>query len=333
MSSQSRKLFPRGWARKIATVVLSIAATIASAVAQNNRTATGIQPAQPSASRSVAGTAADAEPIRIGAGDLLTINVFDVPELNQTIRISENGEAVLILLGPLHLGGMTTEEVQTLIENRLRTGGYILDPHVSILIQEYGTQGVSVLGEVKNPGIYPVLGSRTLLDIIARAGGTTPLAARQATVKRHSGEQETLQASLANDPGELLAGNVVLQPGDTVIVPKAGIIYVLGNVRRPGGFVMQNDGRITLLQAIALAMGVDRTASQSSVRIIHKVPSGLEEVSIDVKRIAQGKAPDVELKAEDIVYVPSSAGKSVAVGVGTWAQSAAASANIYAIAP
>jgi polysaccharide export outer membrane protein len=328
MRRQSTKLLSR-----IVTVFLAIVVSLVSATAQGAQIVTGNQPVQPSPASSIPGRAADAERIRIGSGDLLTINVFDVPDLNQTIRISDQGDAVLILLGPLHLGGMATEEAQTLIENLLRRGGYILDPHVSILIQEYGTQGVSVLGEVKNPGTYQVLGTRTLLDIIARAGGTTPLAARQATIKRHAGQQETLQASLANDPGELLAGNVVLQPGDTVIVPKAGIVYVLGNVGRPGGFVMQNDGRITLLQAIALAMGVNRTAAQSKIRIIHNTPSGVEEASIDLKRIVRGKAPDLALKPEDIVYVPSSAAKTVMLSVSTWAQTAANSANIYTIVP
>jgi polysaccharide export outer membrane protein len=330
--TRNTKSFPRDLARKIAMVVLSII-SIASAAVQGSQTVTGNQPVQPNPARSIQGREADSERIRIGPGDLLTINVFDVPELNQVIRISEKGDGVLILLGPVHLGSMTTEEAQTLIENRLLKGHYVLDPHVSILIQEYGTQGVSVLGEVKNPGTYPVLGARTLLDVIARAGGTTPLAARQATIKRRTGEHEILQASLANDPGELLAGNVLLQPGDTVFVPKAGIVYVLGNVGRPGGFVMQNDGRITLLQAIALALGVNRTAAQSRIRILHKTSSGFDEASINLKRIVQGKAPDLALKPEDIVYVPSSTAKSVMLSVTTWAQTAANSASIYTIAP
>lgn len=153
MSSQSRRLFPRGLAREVATMVLSIAVFVAAAVAQSSQTG-GIQPASPNPAGFVVATTVASESIRIGPGDLLTINVFDVPELNQTLRISDRGDAVLILLGPLHLGNMTTGEAQTLIENRLRKGDYILDPHVSILIQEYGTQGVSVLGEVKNPGSY-----------------------------------------------------------------------------------------------------------------------------------------------------------------------------------
>ncbi len=133
---------------------------------------------------------------------------------------------------------------------------------------------MSVLGEVRKPGVYRVLGTRNLLDIISEAGGTTPFAAQQATVKRRASE-EKLTASLSNDPAELLAQEVELQPGDTVIVPKAGIVYVLGDVGRPGGYLMQNSGRISLLEAVALAEGPTRTAAKKRTRLIRKNASGI----------------------------------------------------------
>ena len=275
--------------------------------------------------------AVDAARLRIGPGDLLQLSVFDVPELAQAVRVSDTGDATLMLLGGLHLEGLTAAEAQTLIEDRLRKGDFILDPHVSIIIREYGTQGVSVLGEVRKPGVYQVLGTRNLLDIISEAGGTTPFAAQQATVKRRA-SQEKLTASLSNDPAELLARDVELRPGDTVIVPKAGIVYVLGDVGRPGGYLMQNNGRISLLQAAAMAQGVNRTASRKHTRLIRKTASGVEETVLDLKQVLEGRAADPQLQPEDIVYIPPSTPKALLMRTPALMQSTA-SAAVYQAVP
>jgi polysaccharide export outer membrane protein len=263
---------------------------------------------------------------------LLDVKVFDVPELSQTVRVSDRGDAVLTFLGSIPIAGLTTAEAQTLVENRLRDGNFVRQPQVSIVIDEYGTQGVSVLGQVSKPGVYPVLGSRTLLDVISAAGGITPLAAHEATIKRRKGE-EVFTSSLSDNPGELLASNVELWPGDTVIVPKAGIVYVIGDVGRPGGFVMENNGRVTLVQAVALAAGVNRTAAQTKARVIRKTASGYNDMPVDLKRILQGKAPDMPLEREDIVYVPPSTARSIAFHAPQVLESAASSAMIYAQVP
>ena len=275
---------------------------------------------------------ADAARVRIGPGDLLELNVFDVPELAQPIRVDDKGMGVVNLIGALHFAGMTTAEAQGQVESKLKSGNFVLDPHVSILIREYGTQGVSVVGEVRKPGVYPVLGKRNLLDIIADAGGTTPFAGHEATIKRRDAQDKPITASLSNDPGELLGSNVELEPGDTLIVPKAGIVYVIGDVGRPGGFVMQTSGRITLLQAVALAAGVNRTAAATKSRIIRKTATGFEEANVNVKRLLQGKAADIELHAEDIVYIPPSNTKAFLLHAPALAQSAVSSA-IYQSVP
>jgi len=283
-------------------------------------------------SRAALGThPVDAARIRIGPGDLLQLSVFDVPELTQAVRVSDTGDATLMLLGALHLDGLTAAEAQTLIEDRLSKGDYILDPHVSLIIREYGTQGVSVLGEVRKPGVYQVLGTRNLLDIISEAGGTTPFAAQQATIKRRA-SQEKLTASLSNDPAELLARDVELRPGDTVIVPKSGIVYVLGDVGRPGGYLMQNSGRISLLQAVAMAQGVNRTAARKRTRIIRKNASGVEETVFDLKQVLEGRAADPQLQPEDIVYIPPSTPKALLMRTPALVQSAA-SAAVYQAVP
>jgi polysaccharide export outer membrane protein len=274
----------------------------------------------------------DSARVRVGPGDLLEVKVFDIDELTQEVRVSDQGDAVLTFLGRLHLAGLTTAEVQTLVENRLREGNYVRDPQVSTLIEDYGTQGVSVLGQVGKPGLYPVLGPRTLLDVISAAGGITPLAAHEATIKRREGA-EVFTASLSDNPAELLASNVELWPGDTVIVPKAGIVYVIGDVGRPGGFVMENNGRVSLLEAVALASGVNRTAAQSKARVIRKTSAGYEDRPVDLKRILQGKAADIPLEREDIVYIPPSTARSMLFHTPQLLEAAASSAVVYAQAP
>jgi len=276
---------------------------------------------------------------RIAPGDFLTINVFDVPELTQETRVDDKGDAVLTLLGSLHLAGMTTTDAQTLIQDRLRQGNYILEPRVSILIREYasftaggalnGTQGVSVFGEVTKPGVYPLLGTRTLLDVISDAGGTTPLAARQATVKRHA-TGEVLHATLTStNPTDLLDGNLELQVGDTVIVPKAGIVYIVGDVGRPGGFAIQDEGKLSLLQLLALGGGPNRTAALSHAKFLRKTPTGLQEEDVNLKKILEGKQSDVALNVDDILFVPSSRVKTMMATTPQALLQSAAGAAIY----
>jgi polysaccharide export outer membrane protein len=273
----------------------------------------------------------DPAKIRIGPGDLLELSVFDTPELTQLVRISDNGDAPLTLLGAVHLAGRTPTDAQSLIETRLRTGGFLLDPHVSLMIREYGTQGISVVGEVNKPGICSVVGAHNLLDVISMAGGTTRFAAHYATIK-HRRSEGILTASLSNEPGELLATNIELQPGDTVIIPKAGIVYVIGDVGHPGGFVIQTNGKITLLQAVALAAGINRTAAAGSTRLIRKTDAGgFEESTVNLKRLLKGKSADIALRPEDIVYIPPSTSKSVLEHAPSLAQSAAAAAVYQAV--
>lgn len=266
--------------------------------------------------------------IVIGPGDLLGVTVYDEPELDQTIRVNDRGDADFMLLGTLHVAGLSTTQAIALVNRLLKERNFLLNPDVSILISEYQTQQASVLGEVKKPGTYDVLGARNLLDVISMAGGTTPLAARTVTIKRRSGLQETVKTDLTNDPDQLLASEVEIEPGDTIIVPRAGIVYVLGEVTRPGAFIMQDEGAMSLGQAIALASGFTHEAAESRARVIRKVPNGFEERTINIKRVFQGKDPDPGLTAEDIVYVPSSAIKSIIARAPTIAQSAA-SAAVY----
>jgi polysaccharide biosynthesis/export protein len=265
--------------------------------------------------------------LRIGEGDLITVGVFDVPEMAQTLRVSDLGDASFHLLGSLHLAGLTTDEAGALIGRKLREENYIIDPQVSVIITEYSTQGVSVLGEVNKPGVYQVLGNRSLLDIISEAGGTTRTAGPDATVKHRDGTVITIQ--LTKNAEASLASDFELLPGDKLIISRASLVYVLGDVSRPGGFVMGNDGNMTVLQAVAMAGGVTMTASMNHSRLIRKNASGYTEVSVPLKKLLQGGGGDMSLQPEDIVYIPTSSAKSALYRTIPAVVGSASSAAIY----
>ena len=234
----------------------------------------------------------------------------------------------------VHLAGLTTGQAEALIASKLKGGNYLLAPQVSVIIREYSTQGVSVLGEVKTPGVYGVAGGQSLLDVLAAAGGTTPVAGAEITIQRAS-DGSTLSVVLSKDAHHWLSSNVRLYPGDKVIIPRAGLVYVLGDVGRPGGFVMQNDGKITLLQALAMAGGTTPTSRMNGARLLRKGSSGYTDIHIELNKMLKGQEVDVQLQAEDIVYVPGSAIKSLFARTAPAvlaATSGAASAAVYQFA-
>ena len=270
--------------------------------------------------------------LRVGAGDLLAVTVFDMPELAQNVRVNEVGDASFAFIGLLHVAGLTPDQTREAIASGLRDGNFVLHPQVSVLIQEYGTQGVSVLGQVQKPGVYAVLGSRTLLDVISQAGGTTALAGSSVTIKRHA-DGTILTIPLTRNAAQSLASDVQLLPGDKVIIPRASLIYVIGDVGRPGGFVMENDGKMTVLQAVALAGGQTRTAAMGHVRLIRRKESNYSDTEVSLKKIMNGQESDLELQPEDVLYVPNSAAKSVVYhGVPSILQSAS-NAAVYSAVP
>jgi polysaccharide export outer membrane protein len=269
--------------------------------------------------------------LKIAPGDLLHITVFDVPEMTQEVRVGANGKAQLALIGDMTLSGMTGQEAAEAIAGELRNRKLLLRPQVNVLIKEFASQGVSVVGEVQHPGVYPVLGPRTLLDLVSMAGGLTNVADTRITVKRHGGAEEKIMVRLKTDDAETsLANNVQVYPGDLILVPRAGIVYVLGDVNRPGGFVMQDSGKITLLQALAQAGGASKTASLSKAVLMRKNDQGYETTQLHVGRIEHGQDPDMELHANDILFVPNNRLKNILNGTQNVATSIG-SASIYAI--
>lgn len=269
--------------------------------------------------------------LKISPGDLLHISVFDVPEMTQEVRVGANGKAQLALIGDVPLSGLTADEAEEVIARELRDRKLLLRPQVNVLVKEFASQGVSVMGEVQHPGIYQILGPRTLLDLISMAGGLTNVADTRITVKRRGGTEEEVVAKLKTDDARMsLASNVQIYPGDLVVVPRAGIVYVLGDVNRPGGFVMQDSGRITLLEALAQAGGGSKTASMSKAVLMRKGAQGYVTTQLHVDKIERGQAPDLELQANDVLFVPSSRLKNV-ISDTQGVASAIGSASIYAV--
>jgi polysaccharide biosynthesis/export protein len=251
-----------------------------------------------------------AHPLQISAGDLLDLNVFDTPEVSTKLRVDETGAVTLPLAGVLAVSGLTAEQAGQVIEARFRDTDVLKDPHVSVTILEYATQGVTVLGEVKNPGVYPLVGAHGLLDLISVAGGLTTSAGKAVTVNHRADPDHPAIVNVDSKPGSTAALNVSVWPGDTIVVSHAGIVYVLGDVGKAGGFLIENNDRLTVLQAIALAQGTNRTASLNHTKLIRKTDTGHEELPMPLKQILADKAPDEMLADGDILFVPSSATKN-----------------------
>jgi polysaccharide export outer membrane protein len=216
------------------------------------------------------------------------------------------------MAGGIKVAGLTVAEAKRLIAQRLKESGVFKDPDISIVQQEYSTQGVTVVGEVQKPGIYSLVSPRMLPDVLSLAGGTTASAGRVITIT-HRGDSEPSRIvslkDLVQSTPEAGQAPVEIIPGDTVVVSKAGLVYVIGDVAEPSGFVMQ-EFDLTVLQAVALAKGTNLTAALDSSKIIRKGEDGREEIPVPLKKILAGQVSDVAMQEDDILFVPTSQGKS-----------------------
>jgi polysaccharide export outer membrane protein len=250
--------------------------------------------------------------VEIAAGDLLQIKMFGVEEFSTEARVDGTGDISVPYIGSVHVEGLSNSAAEHLIEKKLKDGGFFKSPDISIAHKEFTTQGISVLGEVQKPGIIPLMGKRKLFDVISAAGGTTPKAGDKVSIAHRSDQGKPITVTLSKDPARALDANIDVMPGDTVVVSKAGIVYVVGDVRLPGGFVMEHGNQMTVLQAISMAQGTNPTASLGDSKLIRKTEDGRQEIPISIKYILAGKQTDQRLQDEDILFVPVSAGKSAA---------------------
>jgi polysaccharide export outer membrane protein len=288
--------------------------------------------ALPALSQSTTTNPSRSESLLIGPGDLLNVQVFDTPELAQSPRVTDAGTAPFLLVGSIHVAGMTPAQAATAVEEALVAKHLMLKPVVTVGILEFATQSVAILGQVKMPGAYPITAPRSVIDMIATAGGLTDVADRQITIERESDPSKRVGFFLSNDSKDALNNNVLVYPGDKVIVPKAGLVYVLGDVKTPGGYVMNNNNsQLTVLQAVAAAGGTNHSAVPSHSRLITRGgATGYRDQELQLSAMQKGKQPDLPLQAGDIVYVPFSYLRNLAVQA-SGVVAAATSATIYTL--
>jgi polysaccharide export outer membrane protein len=250
----------------------------------------------------------DISQLIVEPGDLLAVNVYDTPEFTNTYRVDTNGDLTLPLCGKVNLRGLTLQEAARHVEAALKDGQILTSPQVSIDVAQYAGQYVTVMGEVVSPGRVPLIAPTALGDVLALAGGETPAAGARLRIRHGAGgglpEQEV---PYARSQSTAETASVLVRPGDAIIVPRAGIVYVLGAVNRPGGYVMQEDGKLNVAEALALSGGTVLQAKTSGLRVIRRNPDGtVLDFPLSYDAIAKGSQTPLQLQAEDIVYVPMS---------------------------
>jgi polysaccharide export outer membrane protein len=271
---------------------------------------------------------------RIGPEDLLEISVFEVEKLNKTVRVSSQGNISLPLLGVLRVRGLTANELEREIRDLLAEK-YIQDPYISVFIREYRNQRISVMGAVEKPDVFEITGQRTILDMLAMAGGLKDDAGYLLFLIRPPGMEgeapEALEGEERSEAGtprtfvidleELLVKgdltlNLPLIHGDVINIPVSGKVFVGGEVWRPGGFSLGRK-RITLSQAIVLAGGVKPQANGSQTRIFRysEKDNGRKILPVNVYAIQKGQEEDLYLKENDIIIVPKHGVKAFFVGI------------------
>jgi len=270
--------------------------------------------------------------VRLGDGDLIEISVFGVPDLSTKVRISNSGDVYLPLIDYVHIADLTVDEAQGLIEKRLSDGGFVRGPHVTIFVDESASQAITVIGEVNRPGPYAAIGERRLFDMISAAGGLTDKAGRNITIVHKGNLEQKVDLHLPTNLGEDTQDNVEIRPGDTIIVARAGIVYVVGDVARPSGFLIE-DNTLSVLKALALAGGGTRTSALSKTRILRQTPNGIQEIHVNLKKVLYAKAPDMALVKGDVLFVPGSAAKGAAYRTADAAFSMSTALAVIAVHP
>jgi polysaccharide biosynthesis/export protein len=290
----------------------------------------------------------------IGAGDLLSIYVFDVEELSRDVRVSQTGTIGIPLIPVrVRVAGLTEMQVEQKIAELLESNGLVTHADVSVSVKEHKSKPITVVGAVIHPMVYEATHPVTLLEVLAEAGGIASDAGDTIIVSRPSqdalpdageppeiGPEQPLPAksspadasvprpsSASADPPPLTntitinltdvmetgdtKNNIALQAGDIVTVPHAGVVYVLGAVGRAGGYVLSNDRtQLTTLKILSLAGGLTRTAKSDKAVIVRKDNTGQQhEVPVDLKKVLNRKAEDLQLQPSDILYVPESGSK------------------------
>ena len=251
-------------------------------------------------------------PAPIAPGDFVEIGESHTPEFHSLVRVAADGTVTLPMVGDVRLDGLDEQGAARAIETALRMQGMLLHPRVTVLVTAYAGQDVSVLGEVARPGVYPYTLHHRLLDLISAASGLAPSAGRLVNIYPR-GDPKTahpvvLDPTAADPAGE---HNPELQPGDTVQVSRAGLVYVIGDVVRPGGFAVDPAQGLTVVQALSLAWGPAQNAATVRALLIREQAGGRTLTPLNLKRMLRGLEPDQPVRDRDILFVPDSTAKNL----------------------
>ena len=248
--------------------------------------------------------------LRIGIGDMVEVSVFDTPELSGKLRVNADGTVELPVSGSTVVAGLTPREAADVIGKHLIETQMMTDPRVTVTITEYATQEISVLGEVKNPGNYLLLGPHSLYNALSAAGGTNEKAGGDIVITHVADPQKPEIIAVDSSSYSALQRVTNVSAGDVIFVSRAGSVYVLGAVVRPGEFPMAGGKRLTVLEALALAQGTNSDAALTKASIIRKTGDGAKIIPVDLKRMTETAEGDQTLHAEDVIVVPRSRGRA-----------------------
>jgi polysaccharide export outer membrane protein len=248
----------------------------------------------------------------LGPGDFLEVSEYHTPGFHSAVRVSAAGTVTLPMVNEIEVGGMDEHAAAHAIEAVLVTKGILLHPEVQVLVISYAGQDVSVLGEVSRPGVYPYTLHHRLLDLISAAAGTAPTAGRLVNIY-HRSDPKTPHPVVLDPSGTDTAAdhNPELSPGDTVQISRAGLVYVVGDVVRPGGFAVDPAQGLTVVQALSLAWGPSLNAATGKALLIQEQKGGRIMLTLNLKRMLHGQEPDLPVHDRDILYVPDSTAKNL----------------------
>jgi polysaccharide biosynthesis/export protein len=286
----------------------------------------------PSTAADAAATSPAAAPTNVtsyvlGPEDQITVRVFAADGIpDKPVQIDNDGTVTVPMIGQVHAAGLTVAQFQANLVTAYKK--YFKDPQVTVQVNDFRSQPVSVAGNVTRPGVVQLRGNRNLMEVIGQAGGLRADAGDSVLITRSLSEGPIPVSGAFTDPtgkysvahvnirsvmsGKNPETNIQIKPHDVITVPRARLVYVLGNVGRPGGYVMTENETISLTRAIALAGGWNKMAALSSARIL-RADGGptRQQISANVKKIMENKAPDLQMRPDDILYIPNSMTKVI----------------------
>ncbi|WP_353071522.1 polysaccharide biosynthesis/export family protein [Tunturiibacter gelidoferens] len=263
--------------------------------------------------------------VYLGVGDVFSIRIYGNADYTPLVRVGLDGTVQLPLIGSVLVDNLTVHQTQDLIAQKLKEAGMFRDPQVAIQITDSPNQIVTVIGELH--GIVPVIGERRLFDVLAAVGsgaggggaagngggattvvvgggGLPATASHIITINRY-GVAEPIVIDLGTDPAKSALINIPIYPRDTIIIPRVGVVYLLGAFKTQGAIPLQQNSPITLMKVAALAGGPGYEGRFNDLRIIRTTGTTRQMVKVDISKVINGKVPDPVLQAEDIVLLPT----------------------------